>query len=118
MKMNKSLTAVFALTLLRAAAITVVPDKVQPVIPDKQDFQIPDRIRLTGWIGSRVDANEANRLVKLDPARLLEGYRKRPGRQAWDGEHVGKWLHAATLAWVNSGDPVLRQRLDYVATEL
>ena len=34
-----------------------------------------------------------------DPARLLEGYRKRPGRQSWDGEHVGKWLHAATLAW-------------------
>ena len=48
----------------------------------------------------RIEANEANRLVKLDPARLLEGYRKRPGRQSWDGEHVGKWLHAATLAWV------------------
>ena len=56
--------------------------------------------------------------MKLDPARLLEGYRKRPGRQSWDGEHVGKWLHAATLAWVNTGDPALRQKLDYVAAEL
>ncbi len=99
-------------------AIDVVPEKVVPVIADRQDFQLPDRVRLTGWLGSRIEVNEANRLVKLDPARLLEGYRRRPGRQAWDGEHVGKWLHAATLAWVNTGDPALRRQLDYVAAEL
>ncbi len=101
-----------------AAAITPVPDKITPVVPDRQDFQVPDNIRLTGWVGLRIAANESNRLVKLDPTRLLEGYRKRPGRQSWDGEHVGKWLHAATLAWVYTGDPALRQRLDYVAAEL
>jgi len=95
-----------------------MPDKVTPVVPDRQDFQTPDRVRLNGWVGMRIEANEANRLVKLDPARLLEGYRKRPGRQSWDGEHVGKWLHAATLAWVNTGDPALRHKLDYVAAEL
>jgi DUF1680 family protein len=50
--------------------------------------------------------------------RLLEGYRHRPGRQSWDGEHVGKWLHAATLAWVNTGDPALRAKLDYTVAEL
>jgi hypothetical protein len=107
-----------ALTGSPAVAISPLPDKVTPVVPDRQDFQTPDRVRLTGWVGMRIDANEANRLVKLDPARLLEGYRKRPGRQSWDGEHVGKWLHAATLAWVNTGDPALRQKLDYVAAEL
>src|SRR5947208_8701982 len=89
-----------------------------PVIADRQDSQSPDRVRLSGWVGSRIEANEGNRLVKLDAARLLEGYRKRPGRQAWDGEHVGKWLHAATLAWVNTGDAALRQKLDYVVVEL
>jgi hypothetical protein len=31
---------------------------------------------------------------------------------------VGKWLHAATLAWVSTGDPALREKLDYVAAEL
>lgn len=101
-----------------ASTISPLPDKVVPVVPDRQDCQTPDRVRLTGWVGTRIEANEANRLVKLDPARLLEGYRKRPGRQSWDGEHVGKWLHAATLAWVNTGDPALRQKLDYVAAEL
>jgi uncharacterized protein len=107
-----------ALVVASAATIAPLPDKVAPVVPDRQDFQTPDRLRLTGWVGMRIDANEANRLVKLDPARLLEGYRKRPGRQTWDGEHVGKWLHAATLAWVNTGDAALRQKLDYVAAEL
>src|ERR1035437_7464742 len=107
-----------ALMVAPAATITPLPDKVAPVVPDRQGFLTPDRPRLTGWAGMRIDANEANRLVKLDPTRLLEGYRKRPGRQSWDGEHVGKWLHAATLAWVNTGEPALRQKLDYVAAEL
>jgi DUF1680 family protein len=103
---------------LTSAEVILLPDKITPSVPDRQDFQIPDRVHLTGWVGTRIEANEANRLVKLDPARLLEGYRKRPGRQAWDGEHVGKWLHAATLAWVNTGDPALREKLDYVVAEL
>jgi DUF1680 family protein len=103
---------------LKSAEVKLLPDKVTPAVPDRQDFQIPNRVHLTGWVGSRIEVNEANRLAKLDPARLLEGYRKRPGRQAWDGEHVGKWLHAATLAWVNTGDPALREKLDYVVAEL
>ena len=101
-----------------ASAVTLVPEKVPCAVQDRQAFQRPDHVRLAGWIGTRVDANEANRLVKIDTERLLEGYRKRPGRQSWDGEHVGKWLHAATLAWVNSGDAALRQKLDFTAAEL
>lgn len=99
-------------------AVAVVPEQVRPAVADRQAMQTPDRDHLTGWIGDRMAANEGNRLVKLDPTRLLEGYRHRPGRQAWDGEHVGKWLHAATLAWANTGDAALRQKLDYVAAEL
>src|SRR5580704_47666 len=100
------------------ASVTPVPDKVACVVPDRQDSQVPDRIHLTGWVGTRMAVNESNRLAAMDVDRLLEGYRKRPGRQTWDGEHVGKWLHAATLAWVNTGDPKLRERLDYIAAEL
>ncbi len=103
---------------LSAITISLVPEKVKPAIADRQDFQTPDSVHLKGWIGSRIEANEGNRLVKMDPERLLEGYRKRPGRQIWDGEHVGKWMHAATLAWANTGDALLRERLDYVAAEL
>lgn len=58
------------------------------------------------------------RLPNVDEAAILSGFRQRPGEQAWIGEHVGKWLHAATLAWVNTGDPALRTKLDRVVTEL
>jgi uncharacterized protein len=109
---------VIATTAFQAPAISLVPEKVQPLVSDRQDAQVADRVHLRGWVGTRIDANEANRLVKIDTDRLLEGYRKRPGRQTWDGEHVGKWLHAATLAWANSGDAALRKKLDYTASEL
>lgn len=98
--------------------IVPLPDKVACAVADRQDFQVPDRVHLAGWVGQRIAANEANRLVKIDTDRLLEGYRKRPGRQAWDGEHIGKWLHAATLAWANTGDPALREKLDRTVVEL
>jgi len=101
-----------------SAAITPVPDKVACAVTDLQALTQPDQLRLTGWIGGRIEANEAGRLAKMDTDRLLEGFRKRPGRQSYDGEHVGKWLHAATLAWVNTGDPALREKLDHTAAEL
>ncbi len=100
------------------SAITPLPDKVTPVVPDVQASQIPDAVQLTGWMGSRISASEANRLARIDTDRLLEGYRKRPGRQAWDGEHIGKWLHAATLAWVYTGDTTLRRKLDTAVAQL
>ena len=116
----KTLSILFVATVATAFAqpITPVPEHISGVVADCQDFQIPDRVHETGWVGSRIAANESNRLVKLDPARLLEGYRHRPGRQSWDGEHVGKWLHAATLAWVYTNDPALRAKLDATAAEL
>ncbi len=101
------------------AAITPLPDQVAAVVPDVQDFQIPDRIHFdAGLLGDRVQGNEAARLAQVDTTRLLEGYKQRPGRQTWDGEHVGKWLHAATLAWVNTGDPALRRKLDETVATL
>src|SRR5664280_1049459 len=115
----KSTVVLWSLTVLPlTAAMTPLPEKVTCMVADAQDFVQPDRTQLKRWIGTRIQASEANRLAKIDPERLLEGYRKRPGRQTWDGEHAGKWLHAATLAWVNTGDPLLRQKMDYVAAEL
>jgi uncharacterized protein len=105
-------------TNLPSIATDLLPYKISAAISDLQDFQTPDHVHLDGWIGSRMAGSESNRLMKVDVDRLLEGYRKRPGRQSWDGEHVGKWLHAATLAWVNTGDPALRKKLDYTVAEL
>jgi uncharacterized protein len=112
------LLAVNAVVESSSAAITPVPDKVVCAVADRQSFTEPDQVHLTGWLGARIEANETNRLSKVDVNPLLEGFRHRPSRQTYDGEHVGKWLHAATLAWVNTGDPALREKLDYTAGEL
>ncbi len=123
--MKRTITLLTTLLLAPLAAVTSfalgvtpLPDKVVGAVADRQDFQVPDCVQLTGWLGTRIAVNESNLLAKLDIDRLLEGYRKRPGRQSWEGEHVGKWLHAATLAWVNTGDPAPSAKLDETAAEL
>ena len=88
----------------------LLPDVVQPLNPAE--------VQLTGYLGARVTNSEANRLLHVDEEELLAGFRKRPGKQAWIGEHVGKFIHAATLAWANTGDRALREKLDRVVAEL
>jgi len=34
--------------------------------------------------------------------------------RGWTGEHIGKWLHAATLAYEKTNDPELLKKLKYV----
>ncbi|MEI6604142.1 MAG: beta-L-arabinofuranosidase domain-containing protein [Verrucomicrobiota bacterium] len=109
--------AAMTLAAVHAAEKLPVPEKVACAIADMQAFQQPDLVHLTGWMGTRIDASEKNRLVKIDTDRLLRSYRNRPSG-SYDGEHIGKWLHAATLAWVNTGDAELRKKLDYTAAEL
>ena len=112
--------AVAALTpgLAQAAPIEPVPPKVPARLPDKFELLSPSQIHLGGWLGARIDANEKNRLLKVDVEPLLAGYRKRPGSHPWIGEHIGKWLHAATLAWAYTADPALKTKLDQVAADL
>src|SRR5262245_39021668 len=100
------------------SGVHIMPYKVAAKMPDVLQMPEPNQVQLTGWLGQRVTANEAARLAKVDEEPLLAGFRKKPGVQAWIGEHVGKWLHAATLAWVNTGDSVLKAKLDRVAAEL
>jgi len=96
--------AACALALLQAAT----PPQDALVLPPLAG------VRLTGWLGARVRANAEHRLLELDEDVLLGGFEHRPGAQAWIGEHVGKFLHAATLAWANGHDPRLRKKLDRV----
>ncbi len=106
------------LAALHAAAIEPLPFKVPARVPDVAEMLSPSAVHIEGWLGARVAANEANRLLVVDTEPLLAGYHKKPGSHPWIGEHVGKWLHAATLAWANTGDPALREKLDRVAAEL
>lgn len=95
-----------------------LPFKVPAKLPDAADLLSPAQVWIGGWLGERIAANEAERLLVVNTVPLLAGFQKKPGSHAWIGEHVGKWMHAATLAWANTGDPELRAKLDRVAAEL
>ena len=95
-----------------------LPLQVGNALPDEAELLPPAAVQLSGWLGQRVKVNAQGRLPAVDMQPLLAGYQHKPGSHPWIGEHVGKWLHAATLAWANTGDAALRAKLDQVATEL
>ncbi len=91
----------------------VVPAKKADVLTPLE----PSEVKLTGWLGERVAGN-VQRLREVDLAPLLAGYKGRPGSHPWIGEHIGKWLHASTLAWQNTGDARLKAKLAGAVREL
>lgn len=101
-----------------AAPIEPRPFLVSARTPDAAEVLSPSQVHLDGWLGARLAANEKNRLLVVDTEPLLAGFRKKPGTHPWIGEHIGKWMHAATLAWAYTGDTALREKLDKAAAEL
>jgi len=80
----------------------------------------PGQVTMKGFLGNRMDVNRERRLKKhITEKQLLVGFRNRPGSQPWIGEHVGKWLHAATLAWENKqNDTALAEKIRRIANGL
>jgi len=105
-------------SMTKAAFAEMIAYQVKDVVPDALQVLSPAQIKLEGLLGERVIRNEQNRLLNINEDVLLAGFRKPPGEQAWIGEHVGKFLHAATLAWANTADPQLKAKIDRVAAEL
>jgi DUF1680 family protein len=95
-----------------------IPFRAEAKMPDLAEALPPSAVEIDGWLGARILANATNRLLNVDTEPLLAGYRKKPGSHPWIGEHVGKWMHAATLAWAYTGDPRLKTKLDRVAADL
>lgn len=98
----------------------IVPWKIPARLPDRMELPTPFEVRLRGgFLGRRAENNARSRLLAaVDPDALLAGFRRRPGSQAWIGEHVGKFLDAATLAWASTDEAALRAKIDRVVAEL
>ncbi|MEQ1726367.1 MAG: beta-L-arabinofuranosidase domain-containing protein [Sphingopyxis sp.] len=103
---------------LPANVRAALPFRVEEALANAAELTPASAVRLGGWLGARVDVNAAARLLGVDTAPLLAGFQHKPGTHPWIGEHVGKWMHAATLAWANSGNPALRTKLDSVVSDL
>jgi len=79
------------------------------------------RMQDGGVLSERVELWENNRLwhmVDAEDEYLLSGFESRPGRHPWQGEHVGKWLHAATLAYERTHDEKLGEILKKIVERL
>ena len=79
-------------------------DAANPVRITDQAVPLPPE-SIGGLLGDRLQLWRQHRLERVgtDPF-LLEGFQSPPGSHPWQGEHVGKWLHAATLAYAATHD--------------
>ena len=72
-----------------------------------------------GLLGERVDLWRNNRLWYIaESGYLIDGFENRPGTHPWQGEHLGKWLHAATIAYKITGDEEIKMELDEMVERL
>ena len=111
------------LTAFSQTAQAIPADVVKPAVEDKVKFAFePANFRETtyedGWINDRMQINVDKRLVTLDLDLLLEPFNQRPGVQWWVGEHIGKFLHAASYSYQFTGDERLKKRMKYAVKEL
>ncbi|MEA3366744.1 MAG: glycoside hydrolase family 127 protein, partial [Planctomycetota bacterium] len=91
-----------------------VRDAFVPAVPEKSE---------AGYLATRMRVNLEHRLLTLNLDSILEPYEKRPGKQWWAGEHVGKFLHAAAYTWGYTANKRLKSRMDdavrrVIATQL
>ena len=95
---------------------------MKPAVEAKVNIMFePANLRDTqynGWIAERMQINVEKRLLTLDLDIILEPFENRPGKQWWSGEHIGKYLHAATYAWWFTGDDRLMTRMDRAVKRL
>jgi uncharacterized protein len=97
-----------------------VENNPPPAISETAILQrlVPDSISSTGMLGERFFINLRSRLLALDQFRLLRGFTERPGEQEWIGEHAGKYLHAASRAWLATHNDSLKRQMDRVVNIL
>jgi DUF1680 family protein len=91
------------------------PPVVANVVRDKFTASLDEH--LDGLLGERIDINMEKRLLRIDSAILLSGFRNRPGSQTWIGEHVGKFLFSASKTYHYTNDPQIRRLSDAMVKE-
>ncbi len=109
------------IALLIATALVASPplsvDAVKPAVEDRFALLPLGDVALDGWLGERVRLAR-ERLLSVDEGVLLTGFRKRPGAQAWIGEHAGKFIDAASRLEAVRSDPLLAAKLSRVVDGL
>jgi DUF1680 family protein len=106
------------LTIVALGMVLVRPQGKVAAVSDVLVPADPAGVKLTGFLGRRVEASARERLPLVDEDELLAGFEHRPGSHPWIGEHVGKWLTAAGASARGSGDAALTAKVERVARRL
>ena len=79
---------------------------------NKEAWQPRAAKEVGGVLGERLGLWREHRLWRvINEPFVLEGFESPPGKHPWQGEHAGKWLHAATLAYEATHDEKLLKSL-------
>jgi DUF1680 family protein len=75
-------------------------------------------VRLGGTLGRKLDLCIRNRIFAQDPEKLLEPFRHREEKSAWQTEFWGKWFLSAAAACQYTGNGEWRTRLGQSVREI
>jgi len=121
-----SVICLLAVIALSIQAQTPVRDRVQR---EAEEFRLED-VRLLDGPFKHAMMRDAEYLLRLDPDRLLSGFRKEAGLKpkaesygGWEsmtiaGHSLGHYLSACALMFAATGDARFRERVNYIVAEL
>lgn len=113
------LAILISMLALNSAQASRVPRKAVAA-EDVYTASEPGQVTMEGFLGDRIEVNRIGRLRRhITEDMLLDNFRQRRRSAPWVGEHVGKWIHAATLALENyPNDKLLAEKLERIANGL
>jgi DUF1680 family protein len=89
------------------------------IVPVQEDKLIPAQsVKITGYVGEKLDASYHNRILAQDVNRLVEPFRNRTESSCWQSEFWGKWFTSAVLAYRYRPEPQLKAVLDKAVSGL
>ncbi|MBI4910662.1 MAG: glycoside hydrolase family 127 protein [Acidobacteria bacterium] len=106
---------------LQAAGAAPVANRLaaQTRVPAAGVWQGLPPSQVGGILGDRLALWRGKRLWHaVKSPFLLEGFESPPGSHPWQGEHSGKWLHAATLAFEQTRDRAILRALENTVRRL
>src|SRR5262245_62571720 len=135
MKTNKptSLIIFFAAVALFCMCRSANAQQIKNAIPDLARPLPLSAVRLTGGPLKRAQDLDIDYLLRLEPDRMMAGYRIRAGLKpkaegygGWDspngrnltGHIAGHYLSAVSLMYAATGDVRFKERADYLVKEM
>jgi uncharacterized protein len=129
----RSFIGYYSSFIIYSAVISTPAAPIQRVIRDAARPLPLSCVRLTGGPLKHAQELDAEYLLKLEPDRMMAGYRLRAGLKpkaeaygGWDspngkqltGHIAGHYLSAVSLMFAATGDPRFKERVDYLVHQL